>query len=168
GLGECILVGKDARADLAALRRFAVLLLSAGGTVLLLGLGGGWWLTAQAIRPVEQISAAASRISAGNLSERISVRETDNELNRLAAVPTPPFARLEEAFAQQKQFTADASHELRTPIAVLISEAQTALARPRSDAEYRETIEATLNAAQQMRRLTESLLTLARLDAGHE
>src|SRR5206468_12512394 len=78
------------------------------------------------------------------------------------------FARLEAAFAQQKQFTADASHELRTPLAVLISEAQTALARDRSAAEYRETVAACLDTAQQMRRLSESLLELARLDAGHE
>jgi len=76
------------------------------------------------------------------------------------------FSRLEAAFNQQKQFTADASHELRTPLAVLISEAQTALARERTAAEYRETVEACLESAQQMRRLTESLLNLARLDAG--
>ena len=77
------------------------------------------------------------------------------------------FARLEAAFAQQKQFTADASHELRTPLAVLISEAQTALARGRSAGEYRQTVEACLDIAQEMRRLTESLLELARLDANH-
>ncbi len=78
------------------------------------------------------------------------------------------FARLEAAFAQQKQFTADASHELRTPLAVIIAEAQTTLARERSAAEYRETVTACLDAAQQMRRLTESLLQLARFDAGQE
>jgi heavy metal sensor kinase len=117
---------------------------------------------------VEDISATASRISAGNLSERISVPDADNELGRLAGVLNSTFARLEAAFAQQKQFTADASHELRTPLAVLISEAQTALARKRDAAEYRETVEACLDTAQQMRRLTESLLELARFDAGQE
>src|SRR5205823_4097475 len=78
------------------------------------------------------------------------------------------FARLEAAFAQQKQFTADAAHELRTPLAVIISEAQTTLARERNASEYRETVEACLETAQQMRRLTESLLELARFDAGQE
>ena len=135
--------------------------------MLALGLGGGWWLATRAIRPVEDISAAASRISAGNLSERIATTDPRNELGRLAGVLNSTFARLETAFTQQKQFTADASHELRTPIAVLISEAQTTLARERTNAEYKETIEANLAAAQQMRRLTESLLTLARLEAGH-
>ena len=130
--------------------------------------GGGWWVATRAIRPVEDISAAASRISAGSLSERINVADTDSELGRLAGVLNSTFARLEAAFAQQKQFTADASHELRTPIAVLISEAQTALARERSAAEYRETVEGCLDTAQQMRRLTHSLLELARYDAGQE
>jgi heavy metal sensor kinase len=120
------------------------------------------------MRPLKDISATASRISGGNLSERINVADTENELGQLTGVLNSTFARLEAAFDQQKQFTADASHELRTPIAVLISEAQTSLARQRSAAEYRETIEACLDTAQQMRRLTESLLELARFDAGQE
>jgi signal transduction histidine kinase len=89
-------------------------------------------------------------------------------LGRLAGVLNSTFARLEAAFAQQAQFTADASHDLRTPLAVIITEAQTALARERSAAEYRETLEGCLSTAQQMRRLTESLLELARFDAGQE
>jgi heavy metal sensor kinase len=142
--------------------------LGAGCALLAIGLGGGWWLTSRAIRPIEDISAAASRIAEGNLSERITGVDTGNETGRLAAVLNSTFARLEAAFAEQKQFTADASHELRTPLAVLISEAQTALARERSQAEYRESFQACLATAQQMRRLTESLLQLARLDAGQE
>src|SRR5439155_3801282 len=121
-LGDCVLAGRSIVADLNALRGFTGWLLAVGATVLAFGLGGGWWLTARAIRPVEEISAAASRISAGNLSERISVVDPKNELGRLAGVLNSTFARLEAAFAQQKQFTADASHELRTPLAVIISE----------------------------------------------
>jgi heavy metal sensor kinase len=167
-VGDCLLVGRSIVADGRGLRRFAGWLLAAGSGVLALGLGGGWLLASRAIRPVEDISAAASRISAGNLAERINVAETDSELGRLAGVLNSTFARLEAAFAQQKQFTADASHELRTPIAVILAEAQTTLARERDAAEYRETIEICLAAAQQMRRLTRSLLELARFDAGQE
>jgi heavy metal sensor kinase len=166
--GDCVLAGRSLTAISSAMRRFAGLLLAAGGGVLALGLGGGWWLAGRAIRPIDQISAAASRISAGNLSERINVAGADNELGRLAGVLNSTFARLEAAFAQQAQFTADASHDLRTPLAVIITEAQTALARERSAAEYRETLEGCLVTAQQMRRLTESLLELARFDAGQE
>jgi heavy metal sensor kinase len=167
-MGDCVLAGRSIATDLAAQDRFAWVLLAAGGAVLAFGLGGGWWLAHRAIRPVEEISAAASRISAGNLSERINVADTDNELGRLASVLNSTFARLEAAFAQQKQFTADASHELRTPLSVIISEAQTTLTRERNAAEYRETVETCLDAAQQMRRLAQSLLELARFDAGQE
>ena len=166
GFGECVLVGQSMESDLQAAHRFAWWLVAAGGGILLLGLGGGWWLASSALRPVEDMSAAAGRIAEGNLSERINITDTDSELGRLAAVLNATFAKLDAAFAQQKQFTADASHELRTPLAVLISEAQTTLARERTSAEYRETVEACLAAAQQMRRLTERLLQLARLDAG--
>ena len=150
------------------MRRFAWWLTAVGGVVLACGLGGGWVLASRAIRPIEDISAAANRISAGTLAERINVADTDSELGRLAGVLNATFAKLEAAFAQQTQFTADASHELRTPIAVLISETQTTLARERTADEYRETVAACLDTAQQMRRLTQSLLDLARLDAGQE
>ena len=164
--GDCLLAGISIAADMAALDRLVWLLVAAGGIVLLLGLGGGWWITSGAIRPIEEISAAANRISAGNLSERIRGAESNNELGRLAAVLNSTFARLEAAFAQQQQFTADASHELRTPLAVLIAETQSTLARERSASEYRETVEICLETGQQMRRLADSLLELARLDAG--
>lgn len=167
-IGECILAGRPIAADLTALRHYAWWLAAAGSAVLALGLGSLWMLTTRAIRPVEDISAAARRIADGDLSERIRIGETDSELGRLAAVLNSTFARLEAAFSQQKQFTADASHELRTPISVIIAEAQTTLARDRSAAEYRDTVETCLDAAQQMRRLTQSLLELARFDAGQE
>jgi len=167
-MGDCVLVGRAITADLDTIHRFGLWLFGAGGAVLAFGLGGGWLLATRALRPVEDISVTATRISAGNLSERINVADTDNELGHLASVLNSTFARLEAAFAQQKQFTADASHELRTPLAVIISEAQTSLARERTSAEYRETVEACLDTAQQMRRLTESLLELARLDGSQE
>src|SRR5262249_34839435 len=125
-------------------------------------------LASRAIQPVRQISLTARRIAAGNLSERIDVSDTDSELGQLATVLNSTFTRLDKAFAEQKQFTADASHELRTPLAVIISETQMTLARERSPSEYRETVETCLAAAQQMRSLTESLLQLARFDAGQE
>ena len=166
--GDCFVVGVNITGDLEEMRRFTGWLFAAGAAVLALGLGGGWSLATRALWPVEDISAAANRIAAGNLAERISVSETDDELGRLAGVLNSTFARLETVFAQQRQFTADASHELRTPLAVLISETQTTLARERSAAEYRETVEACLEIAQQMRQLSESLLEIARFDAGQE
>lgn len=166
--GDCVLVGRTLAPELAGARRFAGLLALGSLVVLAFGLGEAWFIVGRALRPVKKISAAAQRIAAGNLSERINAQEMESELGQLAGVLNSTFARLETAFAQQKQFTADAAHELRTPIAVLISEAQTTLARERSPADYRDSVTACLDTAQEMRRLTDSLLELARLDAGQE
>jgi len=166
--GGVVLVGRSIAEELAGLRRLAWKLAVAGGVVLLLGSTGGWWVATRAIRPIEDISATAVKIAAGDLSQRISAADTDNELGRLAAVLNSTFARLEAAFAQQQQFTSDAAHELRTPVTVMLAQTQTALTRERGAAEYRATVEACQRAAQRMRKLMESLLELARLDAGQE
>jgi len=167
-LGECILAGRSILPELAATHRLVLWLSAAGASVLLLGLAGGWWVASRAIRPIDDISATALKITAGDLSQRINAADAESELGRLAEVLNSTFARLEAAFAEQKRFTADASHELRTPLAVIITEAQTTLARERPASEYRETLEGCLEAAQQMRRLIASLLELARFDAGQE
>ena len=161
-----VLVGHSFAEELAGLQLLAWELAGAGGIILLLGLTGGWWVATRSIRPIEDISATAVKISAGDLSQRISAADTDSELGRLAAVLNSTFARLEAAFAQQQQFTSDAAHELRTPITVMLAQTQTVLNRERGAAEYRATIETCQRAAQRMRKLTESLLELARLDAG--
>ena len=166
--GDCILVGRTAAQEYDDANRFARLVFLGGAAVLALVLAGAWWLLVRALRPLEKITAAAMKIASGDLSQRINVPDAENELGRLAAVLNSTFARLETSFAQQKQFTSDASHELRTPISVLISEAQTTLARERSAEDYRDALAASLDAAQKMRRLMESLLELTRLDAGQE
>ena len=96
------------------------------------------------------------------------MEDTTSELGRLASVLNSTFSRLDAAFSQQAQFTADAAHELRTPVSVILTQTQSTLARERSAEEYRETLEACQRAAQRMRRLVDSLLELARLDAGQE
>lgn len=166
--GEVVLVGRSIKPELAELRRTSWVLFSVGGIILLLGLAGGWWLASRAIRPIQGISTAALKIAAGDLSQRIDVAETESELGQLASVLNSTFTRLEAAFTQQQQFASDAAHELRTPVSVMLTQTQTALHRERSAAEYRETVEACQRSAQRMRRLLESLLELARLDAGQE
>lgn len=166
--GECVLVGRSMAPELAAMRRLGLGLAVAGVAVLGLGLAGGWWLATRAIRPIEDITATAMKIAAGDLSQRINAADTDSELGRVAGVLNSTFARLEAAFAHQARFTSDASHELRTPVSVIISQTQTVLARERPGEEYREALEACQRAAQRMRALTESMLELARLDAGQE
>jgi heavy metal sensor kinase len=166
--GDRALVGRSMAPDLAAMHRLALWLFAAGSAVLAFGMAGGWWVASRAIRPIDEISATAVKIAAGDLSQRINASDTESELGRLAGVLNSTFARLEAAFAHQVRFTSDASHELRTPVSVILSQTQTALSRERGAAEYRETLEACRRAAQRMRKLIESLLELARLDAGEE
>jgi heavy metal sensor kinase len=166
--GETIYVACSVMPELRELKITALKLAGVGGIILFFGLAGGGWFVSRALRPIENISSAAVKISAGDLSQRISIAETESELGQLAAVLNATFARLEAAFAQQQQFTSDAAHELRTPVSVMLTQAQTALNRERTAPEYRETVEACQRAAQRMRKLIESLLALARLDAGQE
>ncbi len=168
GPGDLILVGRSMAPDLAEMNRRTAWLTMTGLAVMGFGLAGGWWLAGRAIRPVESIGATAERIASGDLSRRIDLTETESELGQLAVVLNSTFARLEAAFLQQTRFTSDAAHELRTPVTVLLTQTQMALARERTAGEYRETLEACQRAAQRMRRLIESLLALARLDAGRE
>jgi heavy metal sensor kinase len=166
--GSRMLVGRDIQPELDELRRLGGLLVMLGGAVMVLGLAGGWWMSNRVTQPITDIGATARAIAEGKMDRRVNIQDTDSELGQLAEVLNNTFDRLQSAFARQAQFTADASHELRTPIAVLISEAQTALARERAPGEYRETVQECLAVAQQMRGLTDSLLDLSRFDAGQE
>ncbi|HXI70138.1 MAG TPA: ATP-binding protein [Verrucomicrobiae bacterium] len=166
--GERILVGCSVLPEQNELHRTALNLTAVGGLILLVGLAGGGWLVSRSLKPISNISATAVKISAGDLSQRINVAEAESELGQLAAVLNSTFARLETAFAQQKQFASDAAHELRTPVSVILTQTQTALTRERDAASYKQTVEACQRAAQRMRKLIESLLALARFDAGQE
>ncbi len=166
--GETICVGCSIVPELKDLHSTALSLSVLGGIILFFGLAGGWWISSSAIKPVENISAAAVKISAGDLSQRINVAEAESELGQLAATLNATFARLEAAFGQQKQFASDAAHELRTPVTVILTQTQTALRREREAGEYKQTIEACHRAAERMKKLISALLELTRLDAGQE
>ncbi len=166
--GYRVMVGTSLTPVLAELRQLAVWLVVIGSSVVVVGLTVGWWLAARALKPIEAISRTAEEIARGDLSKRINSSETESELGQLAVVLNSTFSRLDAAFEQQRQFTCDAAHELRTPVSVILTQTQSTLNKERSPAEYRETLEACQRAAQRMRRLIESLLELARLDAGQE
>lgn len=158
------IVGRDITSDVSDLRNLALQISGLGAGLWFMGLLGGWWLAGRAIRPIEEISRTASRIATGNVSDRIDISDTDNELGRLSHVLNDTFDRLESAIQQQRRFTADASHELRTPLTVILSETSRGLKRDRSSEEYRDILTNTRDAAERMRSLVESLLVLARQD----
>jgi heavy metal sensor kinase len=160
-----VLVGRDltdARRDVLAFAGTA----AAGGVVaLILSLVGGWFLVGRALAPVSRINQAAAAMSAGDLTARIAVERTENELEQVALALNQAFDRLHLALENERRFTADASHELRTPLATLSAEIEWALARDRSGDEYRRCLETARRAADRMRRVVERLLTLARADS---
>ncbi len=164
--GTNILVGRSINHDMLTLNRTGLLLVLAGISVLALGLIGGRWVSGRALRPIEVISATAAEISASNLSRRIDVQETESELSGLARTLNQTFDRLETAFEQQVRFTADASHELRTPVSIILTNSELALSKERPPEELRQTIDTCRRAALRMKSLVESLLTLARFDSG--
>lgn len=166
--GRCVLVGTSLVPGMKSLHKLGAVLALIGFGIVLTGFTVGWWLATRALRPIAEISQAAQKIAAGDLSERINASETESELGQLITVLNSTFARLETAFAQQQQFTSDAAHELRTPVSVILTQVQSTLNKERSGVEYRETLEACQRAAQRMKRLIESLLELARFDAGQE
>ena len=168
GPGDCVLVGRSVAADREGLHHLAWRLAGAGAGVLLFGLAGGAWLVTRALRPIGEISATAGKIATGDLTQRISTTDTDSELGQLAGVLNSTFARLDAAFTQQARFTADAAHELRTPVSVMLMHMENGLASGCLNEEHREAFEAGQRAAQRMRPLIVSLLELARLDAGQE
>ncbi|ACB75123.1 sensor histidine kinase [Opitutus terrae] len=160
-----IVVGRDVRGDLHHAWHHAWWLIAGGAGVLLAGIAGGSWIASRAIRPIVTISATAGKIAAGNLRERIDASRFASEFGPLAQTLNHTFDRLQSTLLRQVQFTADASHELRTPVSVTLLTSQSALSRERTPEEYREALATCERAAQRMRQLVESLLLLARLDA---
>ena len=129
---------------------------------------GGYFLAKRSLSPVSAMGARAAEISATNLHERLPVASAGDELGGLATVINDLLDRLERAFAQQRRFMADASHELRTPTAILRSEADVTLSREhRSESEYRESVVVMQDAAKRLTRIVDDLFLLARADAGH-
>ena len=135
--------------------------------LVLVGSGmGSWWLSAHAVRPVNEIIDQAEAVEAGTLGLGISAYADSREYQRLVQVLNSMLTRIQVAFESQRRFVADASHELRSPLTVMRGELELALRRERSSEEYREFMESTLEEAIRLSRITEDLLTLARADAG--
>ncbi len=148
------------------MRSFQWTLVLAIPALLLAAAAGGWWLSHRALAPVDAITAAARSIEGKNLDRRLPVAATDDELQRLSTTLNQMLDRIEGAFERVRRFTADASHELRTPIALVRTSAELALRKPRSEQEYRDTMQEILNEAERTTELLEDLLSLARADAG--
>jgi heavy metal sensor kinase len=144
--------------------RWALLLLVP--IVLLAAGAGGWWISRRALQPVDQVTAAARSIGEQSLGKRLPVPNTKDELQRLTETLNQMLDRIEGAFRRVTQFTADASHELRTPVALIRTTSELALRKHRSESDYRQALEEVQAESVRTTDLIENLLTLARADAG--
>jgi len=129
-------------------------------------IAGGYVVVRRALRPVDELTSSAERITSRNLSERLPVAHTGDEIERLSVSLNRMVARLDEAFTHVRRFSADASHELRTPLTVLRGELESVAQKPRLDNEAREMIGSALEETERLSKIVESLLAISRLDAG--
>ena len=147
-----------------AIRLLTLLLAIAVPAFIVCGAAGGYLLSRRALSPVDRIIERARTIGVTNLSERLTVPNTNDELQRLAETWNDMLGRLEVAVSQISQFTADASHELRTPVAIIRLAAENALRKMRSENDYRKALQRIQSESESMTRLIEDLLFLARAD----
>jgi heavy metal sensor kinase len=126
---------------------------------------GGYWLSGRAMQPIHHLVLSTREISERNLSRRLEVPAAQDELRELTETMNAMLQRLESAFTRITRFTSDASHELRTPIAVIRTTSEVILERDRSILQYKEMVAQILRESESTSALIEQLLTLARADA---
>jgi heavy metal sensor kinase len=134
-------------------------------TVMLVA-GTGYLVAAGALKPVDSMAQRAAQITAEQLNERLQIENPDDELGQLGTALNATLARLERSFEQLRRFTADASHELRTPLTAIKSVGEVSLQVPGDVEHYRDTIGSMLEETNRLSQLVDSLLTMARADAG--
>ncbi len=151
--------------DLRVIR--LVLYMSISVALLLSGLGG-WFLARRSLAPIVEMMERARQISAENLAQRLPVANPRDELGRLATTFNDLLARLDESFAQQRRFVADASHELRTPLSVIRTATGVTLElEGRDETEYREALKMVDEQARRLTHVVDDMFTLALVDSGH-
>ena len=174
-LGHPFVLGKETLYVMAAapesgnelvLARFVTGLLASIPVLLLVSSAGGYFLSRRALLPVDRITSSARSTSISNLSERLPVVKTGDELQRLAETCNEMLERLESSVRRIKQFTADASHDLRGPIAFIRTVAEVASRHPGADADSRHALSDIVDESAKASLLLEDLLTLARADSG--
>ncbi len=166
GLPLVVAVGEPLGRRDRALDRLRTLLFLIGPFALLLASYAGYQVAGAALRPVERMRARAERITDRDVSERLPVPATGDEIESLGRTLNELLSRLDAALARERRLLSDASHELRTPLSVLRTEIQLGLRGDRDSAELRESLRAAGHETERLTRLADDLLVLARADQG--
>jgi two-component system, OmpR family, heavy metal sensor histidine kinase CusS len=163
-----IQVAQDRSGDEQFERKFGVLVLVVLSGSILASILIAIPVTRRGLRPLEEMRRSLERIGPTHLQERVAPANWPSELQPLAIAFDAMLKRLDDSFTRLSQFSADLAHELRTPIANMLGEAQVALSRDRSAAEYREIIESTIGECERLSGIVDNLLFVARVDAARE
>jgi heavy metal sensor kinase len=166
GTGYRVEVGTSAAPIEGTLHRLLGMLAVGLPLTVAVAVAGGFVLVRRALDPVERIARKAEEITQHNLSERLPVVHSADELERLSVSLNHMISRLQEAIDGSKQFVADASHELRTPLTVMRGELESLAQDPQLGRETRETLGSVLEEVERLAEIVESLFALSRLDAG--
>lgn len=158
-------VGASVEGVDTALNRASNILLILTPSVFLIALLGGWFLVGRALKPVDDMTQAALTIESKRLDVRIVPPRSDNEISRLATALNAMLARLDHSFRQIERFTADASHELKTPLTSVRGEAEVALMGEHTPEEYRATLNSIIDEVDRLTSIVNNLLLLSRADA---
>lgn len=161
-----IQVGMSLQSVTETRMRFLFIMAGLFPVALVLAGSGGWLLARRALKPVDLMAESARRISAEHLTQRIEESGAGDELDRLARTLNQMLGRLDASFSQVRRFSADASHELQTPLTILRGELEVALRSPRTSGEYESTIQSALEEVDRITRLVDGLLILHRAEAG--
>ncbi len=163
-----IQVAQDRSSDERVERNFALLFIIVLSGSVLASAFIAVTVTKRGLRPLTQMTRSVARVGPTHLKERVAPVGWPRELQPLAVAFDDMLERLDDSFTRLSQFSADLAHELRTPVANMLGEAQVALTRQRSAAEYRETIESTIGECERLSRIVDNLLFVARVDAARE
>jgi heavy metal sensor kinase len=166
GSGQIVVVGNSLNSVDQAQSRLRTLLGVGALAALVLGGGASWWLSGRALRPIDRLSLAAAEIDGDDLERRVPVPPAGDEAARLARTLNRLLERISTSVGKEREFLADASHELRTPVAVLRAELEVALRSPSTHPSARGVLESMNEETGRLSRLTDDLLALARADAG--
>jgi heavy metal sensor kinase len=166
GHGYLVEVGASLGPVEAVLRRYLLMLGLALAAMVAIATAGGYLLVGRALGPVDQIARSAQQITLHNLKDRLPVTQTGDELERLSVSLNHMIARLDEAFQQNRRFTADASHELRTPLTIMRGELESIVRKTRLSPEAQAIAASILEEVENLAHIVEGLFAISRLDAG--
>jgi heavy metal sensor kinase len=150
----------------ATLRRLFAAMLYALPLVLGVSVWTGWFIAGRSLRPVDEVTRLARQITASSLEQRLPRAQNNDEIGRLIDTLNDMIARLENSFTQVRQFTSDASHELKTPLAILMGELEVALRREMTIDEYKATVASCLEEVERLTHVVQGLLDLSRAETG--